>query len=94
MQSLEEQIQDLIDQRVKEELSELTNNDNAFKEVLQEHMESINFHIERSRGNQGDYKDDNLTISKVEEEGYLRCLITMKNELEFNLKNSRLKLED
>jgi hypothetical protein len=86
MQSLEKQIQDIIDQRVEKKLSELTNNDNAFKEVLQDHIEDLNYQIKDAKANIGDYKDDNLTISKVEEEGYLRCLITMKNRLEYNLK--------
>ena len=73
-------IETLIIQQVKD----LTYDDNVkWKDKYNNAIEELNYEIKNTKELIDDYANEGLKINAVEQEGYLRALVTMKNM--FNL---------
>jgi len=74
---IQEQLQQLVDKKVSVELT----NTEHWKDVVFELQKFIEKSIQNERRYLKDMDLDNLKINHVEGEGYLRCLIAVKNQL-------------
>lgn len=82
MENLTKDLQKLIDKKVQEKINEITGNIQEYVdwiEGLDETMESL---INDARKYIEDFDEENLTINKIESEGFLRGLITVKNQID------------
>jgi len=64
---------------INHEVSNQTNNGWLWKDRYESAMRELETEIEDTRNIIKDYTEQNLTFNKIENEGYLRGLITMTN---------------
>ncbi len=96
MDSIEEEIERIIDQRVKEKVKSLTGNQEVIIECLKSFISDMDFYIKTANEIIEDYKECNLTGARIEEEGFLRGVINYKNNLlqELGYHDIDLKVEE
>ena len=61
---------------------DITKDDNKWKEYYDSIIEQLKSEIHQTKEVIADYNDNNLSINRIEQEGYLRALITMVNQFE------------
>ena len=57
-----------------------------WKDVVEEFLRDIESDLESAESSIQEYNDDNLTINRIEQEGYLRCLKWMQYNLSDRIK--------
>jgi hypothetical protein len=67
---------------IENKVSNITHDDTKWKEHYISVIEELKSEIENTKDAIKDYSDDNLTVNRIEMEGYLRGLITMTNQFE------------
>lgn len=67
---------------IENKVSNITYDDQKWKEHYDSVVEELKNEIERTKEVIKDYSEDNLTVNRIELEGYLRGLITMTNQFE------------
>ena len=75
VKEISKQITELINSNV----SRLNSEDHRWKEHYEGIMSELDCEIEQLKAVIKDYKEENLTLNAIEQEGYLRGLITMVN---------------
>ena len=96
MNSIEQEIERIIDQRVKERVKSLTGKEEEIIECLKGFISEMDYVIKSTNEAIEDFNENNLTVGRIEEEGFLRGIITYKNNLlqEFKYHDIDLKLEE
>ena len=96
MSSIEQEIERIIDQRVKERVKSLTGKEEEIIECLKGFINEMDYVIKSTNEAIEDFNENNLTVGRIEEEGFLRGIITYKNNLlqEFKYHDIDLKLEE
>lgn len=74
-EEIAKQIADLINENVER----LNHNDKKYKNLYETIMEDLESEIRYTEELIEDFTESKLTINKIEQEGYLRCLKTMVN---------------
>lgn len=74
-EEIAKQITDLINKNVER----LNHNDKKYKNLYESIMEDLENEIRCTEELIEDFTESKLTINKIEQEGYLRCLKTMVN---------------
>lgn len=82
----EKQIAQQITELINYNVNKLKNNDEIYKNQFNDVMFEIESEIKSTEETIEDFSESKLTINKIEQEGYLRCLKTMYNR--FNSFNS------
>jgi gas vesicle protein len=67
---------------IEKKVGNITYNDQKWKEHYDSVTEELKSEIERTKEAIKEYAEDNLTVNRIEMEGYLRGLITMTNQFE------------
>ena len=69
-----------IESLIKQQVNELTYDDNAkWKDKYNNAIAELDYEIENAKSLIEDYSKNELKINSVEQEGFLRALITMRN---------------
>ena len=71
-----------ISSYIHSKVIDITKDDNKWKEYYDSIIEQLKSEIHQTKEVIADYNDNNLTINRIEQEGYLRALITMVNQFE------------
>lgn len=69
---------------VRSKVRDIEHDEQVWKEHYNEVVRSLEAEIVTVKQAIVDYSDDNLTVARIEMEGYLRGLITMTNQFEKN----------
>ena len=79
---LTEELQQLIDKRADEKVREMKGDVQEYKEWIDGLDETLTFMLDNAREMISDAKEEKLTVNQIEAEGYLRGIITIKNQIE------------
>lgn len=86
MKELTKKLQQFIDKEVEIKVLEIKGNAKDYKDFINDFTETLN-HLERSgRDLIEDCKSDKLKFSEAEAEGFLRAIITVKNQFQNDFK--------
>ena len=67
---------------IENKVNDVNNDDQKWKEYYDSVIEELESEIVRTKEAIKEYSEDNLTVNRIEMEGYLRGLITMLNQFE------------
>ena len=84
--SLEEELEELINKRADEKVSEIKGNIQEYEAWVDGLEDTLRYIESNAREMIKDSKDEGLTINAVEAEGFLRGIITVKNQIESDKK--------
>ena len=80
--NLTEELQKLIDKRANEKVAEIKGNIQEYKDWVEGLDETISSMIKDTKDMIKDSKKEGLTVNGIESEGFLRGLITVKNQID------------
>lgn len=78
-QITEKEVAKQITKLINENVNQLKHDDEKWKNYYVSVMNEIEGEIENTKELIADFTESNLSFNKIEQEGYLRCLITMFN---------------
>lgn len=78
-QITEKEIAKQITELINENINQLKNDDEKWKNQYDSVMEELEFEIKMAEELIEDFTESKLSFNKIEQEGYLRCLRTMVN---------------
>ena len=79
--NLIEELQKLIDKRADEKVLEIKGNIQEYKDCVDGIDETISFMLENAKEIIKNSKEEGLTVNAIEAEGFLRGIITIKNQI-------------
>lgn len=80
--NLTEELQKLIDKRADEKVAEIKGNIQEYKDWVDGLNETLSFMEQNAKDIIKDSKEEGLTVNSIEAEGFLRGIITVKNQIE------------
>ena len=80
--NLTEELQQLIDKKADEKVREMKGDIQDYKDWVDGLDETLSFMVDNAREMIADAKEEKLTVNQIEAEGFLRGLITVKNQIE------------
>lgn len=78
-QITEKEVAEQITKLINENVNQLKHDDEKWKNYYVSVMNEIEGEIENTKELIADFTESNLSFNEIEQEGYLRCLITMFN---------------
>lgn len=79
MKISEKEVANKLTELINKLVYDLQHDDQKWKDQYEEVMEELETEIRIAKEVILDFNEENLTLNKIEQEGYLRCLITMVN---------------
>jgi len=80
--NLTEELQKLIDKRADKKVAEIKGNIQEYKDWVDGLDETLSFMLQNAKDMIKDSKEEGLTVNAIEAEGFLRGVITVKNQID------------